>query len=143
MGEAVGPFAQECLDKAFCLAVGLWGVGPGEDVADGKPAQRLGEAAGTVGAAIVGHHPLGLDAPIREPAQRPQKEAGGGGLALVAQHLDIGQARRVIDGDMDEIPARGPVAAPDPWPVTRWPGWSKRPSFLISRWISSPGRSRW
>lgn len=28
-------------------------------------------------------------------------------------------------------------------PVTRWPGCSNRPGFLISRWISSPGRARW
>jgi len=27
-------------------------------------------------------------------------------------------------------------------PVTRWPGLSKRPSDLMSRWISSPGLSR-
>ena len=111
IGEAVGPFAQEGLDEALGLAVGLGRVGSGEDVADAQPSQRLGEAAGAVGAAIVGHHPLGPDAVRTEPAQGAEQEGGGGVPALVAQHLDIGQPRRVIDRNMDEVPARAPIAA--------------------------------
>ena len=33
VGDGVGPFAQSGLEEAFGFAVGLWGVGAGEDVA--------------------------------------------------------------------------------------------------------------
>jgi hypothetical protein len=42
----VGPFAQAGLDEAFCLAVGSGRVGPGAQMLDFEPAQRLGVAMG-------------------------------------------------------------------------------------------------
>ena len=77
---------------------------------DAKKPQRPGKAAGTVGAAIVGHDPFGPDALGAEPAQGAKEKAGGGRLALVGQHLDIGQSGRVIHRDMDEVSARASVA---------------------------------
>ena len=75
-------------------AVGLGCKGPGEDMAVGAHPQRLGEATGTAGRPLVGHHPLGADTLGAEPAQGTQEETGGGVLALVCQHLDIGRPDR-------------------------------------------------
>ena len=66
------------------------------------------------GAAIVRHDPFHRDALRAEPAQGAQQETCGGLLAFVLEHLDIGQPGRVIDGDMDEVPACAPVAAGPP-----------------------------
>lgn len=55
-----------------------------------------------------------MDAVVAEPAQGAQQEAGGGVLALVAQHLDIGETRCIIDGDMHEVPARTAAARDHP-----------------------------
>ena len=83
-------------------------------MADCEEPQRSGEAAGAIGRAIVCHDPFRADAMAPEPTQGAQEESGGGVLALVARHLDISGASGVIDGHMDKIPARPPVAAPDP-----------------------------
>lgn len=110
MCEAVGRLSEEGLDEPFGLSLGLWGVGPCEDVADGQQVQGFGETAGTLGAAVIGHHLFGPDALVAKPAQGAQQEAGGGVAALVGQHLDIGQPRGVIDGDRQPRP---PVATAD------------------------------
>ena len=44
IGACVGPFAQRALDEAFGLAVGLWGIGSGADVAQLESAAQLREA---------------------------------------------------------------------------------------------------
>lgn len=45
-----------------------------------------------------------------EPGERPLEEGNGPGLALVGQDLGIGQARGVIDGDVQVFPADAAVA---------------------------------
>ena len=69
MGEAAGPVAQAGLNEPLRFPIGLWGIGPGKDVADGQEPQRLGEATGSVGAAVIGHRTLSPDALRAEPAQ--------------------------------------------------------------------------
>ena len=83
----------------------------GPRVADIQPAQRLAEAAGSVGAAVVGHDALDLDALAAEPAQGAQKEGRRGGLALIGEDLDIGHSGCIIDRHMHEVPACAPVTA--------------------------------
>ncbi|WP_341204400.1 hypothetical protein [uncultured Sphingomonas sp.] len=68
-------------------------------------AERGGKAPGAVGRAVVGHAPLDRDARALEPGERAFEEGGGVGLALGGQHFGIGQARCVIDADMEEVPA--------------------------------------
>lgn len=123
---------------------------------DAQPAQRLDEAVESAGGAVAGHHALGPDAVATEPAQGAQEEGGGGVPALVRQgprhgpavsHHRRRHARHAIvlgpvadNGSTRPAPRlRQPVRAP----ATRWPGLSNRPSFLMSGWISSPGRARW
>ena len=64
-------------------------------------------------------------------------------LLLVGQDLGEGEARGVVDADVDEFPAgAAATCSAVRSPVMRWPTRSKRPSFLMSMWISSPGCSR-
>src|SRR5271167_1292475 len=57
----VGPLAQAGLNEALGLSVGLGGVGPGAQMLDFEPAQRLGVAAGAKAGAVVGHDAADLD----------------------------------------------------------------------------------
>ena len=63
-----------------------------------------------IGTAVVGHDPLDGDAVAGEPGERPLEEGNRAGLALVGQDLGVGQARGVIDGDVQVFPADAAVA---------------------------------
>jgi hypothetical protein len=73
----------------------------------------LAEQARDVARAVVGHHALDPNALAFEPAQRADQKTGHRLAFLVGQDLDIGQARGIVDSDVDELPARavGAVAA--------------------------------
>src|SRR5579862_2338855 len=147
VGLSVSPFAQCALDEAFGLAVGLWGVGPGSDVLEAEFAAGVAEVEGFVAGAVVGHDAGDVDAQASVVGHCGVEEGDGAFLFLVGHDLGEGDARGVVDADMDELPAEAlaattPVAlaaaiAGDPWPMP-----SIRPSFLMSMWISSPGCSR-
>lgn len=49
--------------------------------------------------------------PWERNQQGPLQKGGGCGLARVAQHLDIGEPGRIIDGGMDEVLACAAVTA--------------------------------
>jgi hypothetical protein len=105
IGEGVGPFTQQGLDEAFRLAVRLGSVGARETLGQAlRPAARSDEV-GAIGIAIVAQDALGLDAAPAKPRQGPAQEPNDGGRSLVGQHLGIGQARTVIDTDVDKLPA--------------------------------------
>ena len=73
----------------------------------------VAEGMAAIGTAVVGHDPLDRDAVAGEPGEGPLEKGDGGGLALVGQDLGIGQARSVVDRDMEVFPAdaTGPVSA--------------------------------
>ena len=77
-----------------------------------QPARAAGvaEVVAAIGIAVVGHDPLDADAVAREPGERPREEGNRAGLALVGQDLGVGQARGVIDGDVQVFPADAVVA---------------------------------
>ena len=62
--QGVGPLAQQGLDEALGLAVGLGRVGPGADVAQAEQPAGLAEQARDVARTVVGHHPLDPDAEL-------------------------------------------------------------------------------
>ena len=160
-GLQVGPFAQGGLDEPLRLAVGSGRVGPGALVLQAGGAAGGAEGVAAIGRAVVGHHPLDGDAEAGEPSDGPVEESHGTFLALVGQDLAVGEPGGVVDRDVQEVPADAarPAAAvagdrlwrrQAPAPAEtyrprrgRWPTPSIRPSFLMSMWISSPGRSRW
>ena len=143
-GPGIGAFAHDGLNEALGLAVGARRVGLGAQVAQAGGDTGVAEGMAAVGAAVVGHDALDGDAVAGEPGERPAEEGGGAGLALVGQDLGIGQARGIVDRDVQGLPANAVMAVDRAGrrPVMRWPMPAILPSFLVSMWISSPGRSR-
>src|SRR5829696_4528399 len=105
VGLRVGPLAQACLDEALSLAIGLRGIGFGSDVLEAEPFACSAESKRFVAGAVVGHHALGLDAEAFVIGESGFQEASGAALLLVGHDFSEGDARVVVDGDMDELPA--------------------------------------
>ena len=61
----VGPFAQGSLDEAFRLAVGPWGIGSSEAVADTELGARSSEQVRAIGVAVVREQATDGDAVLR------------------------------------------------------------------------------
>src|SRR5512135_1485609 len=96
----VGPFAQQGLNEALSLAVGLWCSGLGAQVAQVRRAAGVTKAMGAVARAVVREHPLDRDALLGEPSACAVEESGATGAALVEQDLGIGEAGEVVDSHM-------------------------------------------
>src|SRR6187401_3328604 len=114
--RAVGPACEEGADKAFCLSVGLWPVGPGAEVADPEPVAGERVHGCAVGGAVVGQHPFDADAVSAVEGVGASEEADRRRGALVGQHLGVGQPAVVVDRDVHELPPG------DPTPATMDPG---------------------
>ena len=107
---------------------------------------------GAVGGAVVAHHAFGADAVAAEEGQRAAQEADRGRRLLVGQHLGVGQTSRVVDRDVDELPADLASAQPGTVGLGRIPaplaghavtGAALEPAELLDvNMISSPGRPR-
>ena len=67
---------------------------------------------------VVGVDPLDVDAVAGIPADRSFPEGGAGVLVLAGQHLGVGQAGVVVDGDVQVLPA-SPATAIDAIPQDR------------------------
>jgi hypothetical protein len=105
-----------------------------------------------VAAAVVGQDPLDLDAVPLVVGDGATQESGSGGGFLVAEDLGIGEAAVIVDRDVDVLPADGVAVDAGCVPLAgvvvllgpvrqRLPAPPAiRPSFLTSRWTSSPGR---
>src|SRR5262245_45176983 len=104
-GLQVGPFAQAGLDEPFRLAVGSGRVGPGALVLEPGIVDRLAEGMADIGRPVVGHDPLDGDAQAGEPGDGALEEGDRAFLALVGQDLGEGEARGVVDADVEEVPA--------------------------------------
>src|SRR4051794_763841 len=98
--RAVGPAAQHGADEALGFAVGAGPVGPGAQVAQAHHAASDRVDGGAVGRAVVGHHPLDVDAVAAVERERALEERDRGGGLLIGEHLDVGQAGSVVDADV-------------------------------------------
>jgi hypothetical protein len=105
IGLCVGPLAQAGLDEPLGLAVGARGVGLGAQVAQPQCAASLPPIVAAISRAIVGDDPLDSDAVAGKPGQRAFEKRHRAFLALVAQHLAVGQARGIINADVEVFPA--------------------------------------
>src|SRR5947209_19206095 len=117
IGLRIGPFAQAGLDEALGLAVGLGRIGLGPDMFEAEPLAQPAEGKRFVAGAVVGHHSHDLDAEALVVGQSGYEVGGGTALPLVGHDLGEGDARVVVDGHMDELPAesfaaRSPIALP-------------------------------
>ena len=70
----------------------------------------VAKGAAEISRAVVGHDPLDGHPKGREPGDGALEEGHGTFLALVRQDLGVGEARGVVDADMQEVPA-DPAAA--------------------------------
>src|SRR5258708_3075640 len=107
----VGPFSEGSLDEALGLAVGLWRIGFGADVPEPAIAAGVAEVECPVARAVVGHHPGNADAQALVVGQGCLQEGDGALFLLVGHDLAEGQARGIVDGDVDELPADAAAVA--------------------------------
>jgi hypothetical protein len=92
-------------------------VGLGVDVAQAQAFAEPAEGAGSVARAVVGDDPFDGDAEAFVVGDGGLEEGNGASLALSLHDPGEGDARGVVDGDVDELPAdattvalAGPVA---------------------------------
>jgi hypothetical protein len=79
----------------------------------GAPA-GIAAIVAAIGVAVVGHDSLDGNAVAANQASAPREDGDGAGLALIRQDLGVGQARGVIDGDVQVFPADAAVAVTMP-----------------------------
>src|SRR3954471_21777286 len=109
---AVGPAGEHGADEALGFAVGLRSVGPRAQVAQTEGAAGDGVQLGAITRAVVGHHALDGDAVAAVEGDGAAQESSDGGGLLVGKYFGVGQARGVVDGDVDVVPTGRLAAAP-------------------------------
>src|SRR3990172_227091 len=102
---AVGPAVSQGADEALCFPVCLGTVGTGAEVLDPELSAGKRVHYRDVGAAVVGEQLLDLDPVAAVEADGAAEEAGRGRRLLIGQHLRVGEAAVVVDGDVHVLPA--------------------------------------
>ncbi len=64
-----------------------------------------------MGRTVIRHHLQTLHTLAVEPSHSTAEKADGGDLLLIRQHLDVGQPRGVVDGQVDTVVADASRAA--------------------------------
>jgi hypothetical protein len=105
VGAPVGPLAQRRLDEALRFAVRAGRVGAGPAMEHAQRPTGGPKAVGAIGRAVVGQDPAHADAVGAEPPQRAPQKVAGGGLPFVGEQLHIRDARVIVDGDVQVLPA--------------------------------------
>jgi hypothetical protein len=129
---------QRGLDKSRSLAVGFRSKRLGTDVLETQIPAGIPKSKGLIATAVAGHNASNGDAEVFVIRYCGFEKRNGAAGLLIGQDLGEGDTGMVVNSDVDELPTDccfGPVRSP----VIRWPTLSKRPSFLISMWIMSPG----
>ena|SRR5579884_209646 len=101
----VGPLAQGSLNEAFGLAIGAGSVGTGEAVLDAELEASGAEVAGAVAGAVVGEQAANGDAVLGIEGDGSTKEDDSSLALLVWKHAGKSEARVIVDGDMQSLPA--------------------------------------
>jgi hypothetical protein len=92
------PLGLQGLDESLGLAVGLGPLRPSPLGFQAKYGASLPPLLGMVGTSGIRVHPAAGDALAVEPGHSPHQKTHRRGLLLIRQHLDVGQASRVIHG---------------------------------------------
>ncbi len=111
IGPAIDPLPEQRLDETLGLPVGLGPVGPREALADRPPLADGGKDPGAVGLGVVREQPPDADAPPTKPGQRALEKGRTRQRIRRRQDLGAREARRVIDSDVQILPAGLPVCA--------------------------------
>ena len=102
---AVGPLAEQRLDEALGFAVGLRAIWPREALAHRPPVTDRREDARAIGHGVIREEPPHADPAAAKPRERPLQKCGAVRRIIGGEHFRIGEARRVVDGDMQIFPA--------------------------------------
>jgi len=81
-------------------------------VADAELVASQTEGGGAVSRAVVGHDALNADAAAAIVLDGGPKEAAGGVAKLVRSDIGQGDARGVVDRDVNKVPADAAIAQP-------------------------------
>ena len=115
IGHAIGPLAQQRLNEALGFPVGLRPIRSREAVPHRPALTHRRDDTGAIRHRVVGEQPAQADAPPTKPGERAlEKRRTGWGISR-GEHLGIGQSRRIIDSDVEILPAhlaRAPAAIP-------------------------------
>ena len=148
VAAGIGPFAQGRLDEALSLAIGPGRIGPCADMFQAWVAASSGKGFQDIAAAIIGHDTGHFHTEPLVPGDGGPEVDNSTERFFIGMDLAEGEARMVVNADMHIFPA---IAANRPaaraglactlarHTVART---FKSPSFLMSRWIRSPGASR-
>lgn len=101
----IRPLAQQGLDEALGLAVRAWRVRPCPPVVEPELCVRVTEGAGHVAAAVVREQAVTCDPARRKPGDCALQEGGAVRAVLRGEHLDIGDARVIVDRHVGVLPA--------------------------------------
>jgi hypothetical protein len=110
VGVGISPLAQAGLNEALDLAVSLWRIGLGANVPETETLTGSAEGKGPVAGAVVGHHALDANAELAIISNRGLKEGDRAGFALIGHDLHEGDARGIVDTDVDELPSDAVMA---------------------------------
>lgn len=95
----------------LCLSLGLGRVGPGADVRESEGLAGVAERSGFVAAALIGRDAGDGDAEALVVGDGGLEEGDGAFLLFVGHDLTEGEARGVIDADVDIFPSCSPAIA--------------------------------
>jgi hypothetical protein len=99
------------LDEALGLPIGFRRIGLGSDVLEPEPLAGSAEGARFIARSVVGHDALNSDAELGVVGHRGFQEGDSAAFAFVFLDLGIGDARGVVDADMDVLPTHAPAVA--------------------------------
>jgi len=123
VGTRIRPFADQGLDEAFGLAIGLGPVRPGAFQTELMAGRDRLKALTPIVAAVVRQHTQEPHTAASKPGDGTIEEARRRGTGLIREHFDIRRATVVIDRDMRIFPAdalhAGPSIAMNPMPDAR------------------------
>src|SRR6266699_4065841 len=110
--RAIRPLAEQGLNEALGFAIGLRPVRPREAVTHGPPATHRAKGVRAIRHRIVGEQADDPYTAPTKPGQRPLQKRRARRRVRGGQDLGIGEPRRVIDRDVQILPAHPPRPAP-------------------------------
>jgi hypothetical protein len=102
----VSPLAQSSLNKAFGFAIGLRRVRASAAMFEAHLEASIAKVMGAVTAAVIGEQSADDDAVASEEVNGILEEGDGGVSLLIGKDLSEGQARVIVDGDVQGLPTR-------------------------------------
>src|SRR5262249_17236659 len=108
----------------------LGSIGLGANVPQREASASASEGERFVAGTVVGHHALDLDAEARVVGDRGREESNGATPLLAGHDLGEGNAGMIVDGDVNELPARTDVTAALPLADRSVSGLAETTKFL-------------